>query len=125
MPGFMRQVVAQNLKALMNEHFREAGDKPMALAKASGLSKSSVQRILAQETGASLDNLEALAAAFHLSAYQLLVPALDVNNPQVVQGATKEEERLYRLWRKNREITHTEQYDAAPETMGRPKGKVA
>jgi transcriptional regulator with XRE-family HTH domain len=97
--GFMRQVLALNVKQLMDVHLRESGNKPMALAKAAGVSLSTVQRIVRSETGASLDNIEAIAAAFQLSAYQLLVPNLHPENPQVMHGATKDEERLYRRWK--------------------------
>lgn len=97
-PGYMRYVLARNIEKLIEQHLGEAGDKPLALAKASGLSKSTVQRILARETGASLDNIEALAEAFDVSVYQLMLPALDPANPQVVKGAAAEERRLYRAW---------------------------
>lgn len=105
-PGFMRHIVAENVRELMNLKFPEAGDKPKALSLATGkpgeggLSKSTIQRVLAAEIGASLDNLEAIADALDVSLYQLLIPALEVRNPQVVHGATKNEERMYKQWRK-------------------------
>ena len=101
-PGFMREVLAQNVRKLVAHHFSDSRNKPMALAKAAGVSLSTAQRIMASETGASLDNIEAIASVFDLSAYQLLVPSLDPTNPPIVKGATKLEERLYRLWKQNR-----------------------
>lgn len=99
-PGFMRHILADNAKKLMALHYRDSPNKPMALAKDAGLSLSTVQRILAGQTGATLDNIESLAAAFQASAYQMLIPALDAQSPQVVHGATKDEERIYRSWKK-------------------------
>lgn len=86
----------------MESHYRESGNKPKALAKDAGVSLSTVQRILASETGATLDNIESIAGAFQLSAYQVLVPMLDTKNPQLIKGATVDEQRLYRLWKQNR-----------------------
>lgn len=99
-PGFMRAILAANVKALMELHYREHTNRPRALAKDAGVSLSTVQRVLAADVGASLDNIEAIAACFQLSTYQLLIPALQADNPQVLQGATKEEERLYRIWKR-------------------------
>src|SRR5688572_23412544 len=98
-PGFMREVLAQNISKLMQHHYRDTPNKPLRLAKEAGVSLSTVQRLINKETGASLDNIEAIASAFQLSSYQLMLPALDPKNPQVVRGATKDEERLYRLWK--------------------------
>lgn len=74
----------------------------METAKAAGVSLSTVQRILKEESGATLDNIEALAAAFDLSAYQLLIPELSPANPQLVAEATAAEKRLYRRWQQAR-----------------------
>ena len=107
-PGFMRQVLALNITNLLEHHYKESRNRTMALAKDAGISLSSVQRTLGRETGASVDTIEAIAAVFHLSAYQLLLPLLEVRNPQVVKGATKDEERLYRQWKslKPADISH-------------------
>jgi len=101
-PGFMRSILAENVAALMEVHFKDKANKPKALAKKAGVSLSTVQRIIAQGTGASLDNIEAVAIAFDMSVYQLLLPALEVKNPQVVQGAMKNEELMYRRWQRGR-----------------------
>ena len=96
----MRHVLAENVDALMKLHFRDSRNRPKALAHKAGVSLSTVQRILAMQTGATLDNIEAIAGVFSLSAYQILIPALDINNPQAVQGALKNEERMYRQWKR-------------------------
>lgn len=98
-PGFMRVVLARNVRKLMDLHFRESTNRPKSLALAAHVSLSTVQRILSAETGATVDNIEAVASAFQMSAYQLLIPEVNAGNPQIVHGATKDEERLYRRWK--------------------------
>lgn len=99
-PGLMREIVAANLKRLMDHHMAGNPNKPKTLAGKARLSLSTVQRIVGCKTGATLDNLEALAEAFDLSVYQLLIPDLDVGNPQIVTGAMEAERRAYKAWRK-------------------------
>lgn len=96
----MRHVLAENVAALMALHFKESRNRPKALAGKAGVSLSTIQRILEARTGATLDNIEAIAEVFELSVYQILIPALDIANPQIVQGAMKNEERMYRQWKK-------------------------
>lgn len=85
----------------MDKHYHLVANKPGAVAKDAGVSLSTVQRIMSAQVGASLDNIEAIANVFDLSAYQMLIPELDVSNPQIVHGASKAEERAYRLWKKS------------------------
>jgi transcriptional regulator with XRE-family HTH domain len=101
-PGFMRTILAANLKKLLERDYRDNPNKPKALAADAGVSLSTVQRIVNAEVGASLDNIESIAAVFDLSPYQILVPNLEVKNPQVIKGATKEEELAYRRFQKAR-----------------------
>lgn len=103
-PGFMRSVLAENVELLMNKHFEIKSNKPKSLAEEAKVSLSTVQRIIAAEVGASLDNIEAIAGAFGLSAYQLLIPNLNIDNPQVIKGATKGEERLYNAWKRGKGV---------------------
>lgn len=91
----MRAVLASNLAALMAREFAANDNKPMALSKAASLSLSSVQRTLTGEVGASIDTIERLALALGVSPYQLILPELDIENPQVVTGASAAEKRLY------------------------------
>lgn len=99
--GFMRSILAFNTQLLMDKHYEKSSNKPKALAKDSQVRMSTIQRMLKAENGASLDTIEQVAAAFNLSAYQLLIPNLHISNPQVIKGATKDEERLYRSWKKS------------------------
>jgi transcriptional regulator with XRE-family HTH domain len=110
-PGFMRAVLAENVRALMDAHYRESSNKPKALSKDAGVSLSTVQRILSKEVGATIDNIEAISQVFDMSVYQLLLPHLSVTNPQVVTGALKNEELMYRRWRQERAIAKNPQHE--------------
>lgn len=98
--GFMRQVVAQNVRHLVDRHYAMSTNRPKALAKDAGLSLSSVQRVLNAEAGASIDTMEVIANVFELSVYQLVLPNLDVDNPQVVIGASSAEKSMYVAFRR-------------------------
>lgn len=93
--GLMREVLAANVHALMQHQFIASSNKPMALAKKAQLSLSSVQRVLDQDTGASIDTVEAIAKAFGVSVYQLMVPNIDPTNPPVIAGVIEAEKALY------------------------------
>lgn len=73
-PGELREVLAQNINRMMEQRYKESGNRPMALARDAGVSLSSVQRTLSRETGASIDTVEAFARVFGLKAYQLIMP---------------------------------------------------
>lgn len=73
-PGEIREVFAQNLNRLMEQHYRESTNRPAALAKDTGIALSSVQRTLARQTGATIDTVEAFARVFGLPPFQMLVP---------------------------------------------------
>lgn len=99
----MRVVVSANLKRLLDHHYKHLANltqRQRALAADCKVGFGTIQRICKAEVGASLDNLEAVADALHVQLYQLLLPSLDVRNPQIVQGATEAEQRLYRLWKR-------------------------
>lgn len=97
--GFMREVLGQNVYLLMPVHYKEVSNKPLTLAKDAGVSLSTVQRILEKRTGASLDNIEAIAGVFGLSTYQILLASLNISELQEIPGETKAEERMIRQWK--------------------------
>ena len=107
-----RGVLAQNVHNLMRRSFKESANMPLALAKAAKISLSSVQRMLSGETGATLDNIHAVAEVLDVAIYQLLIPYLNPNNPQVVKGASPAEQRMYRMLQK-------------PPPVVKPRDKVA
>lgn len=108
----MRVVLAENVHNLMRLSFKEKGNKPLALSKAAGISLSSVQRMLSGETGATLDNIHAVAEVLDVAMYQLFIPYLDPGNPQVVKGASPAEQRMYRMLQKTPPRKATEKTSA-------------
>jgi DNA-binding Xre family transcriptional regulator len=72
----MRQVLAENLRARMLERYPKTRDRIMALAEAAGISRSTVQRITAEEPpiGASIDTIDAVAKALRVRPADLLMP---------------------------------------------------
>jgi hypothetical protein len=71
----VRKVLAANLVAGMDSRFPEATDKVRALADASGVARSTIQRFLEIDVaGANIDTLSQLANALHCEAYELLMP---------------------------------------------------
>lgn len=100
---FLRDTVARNVKARAAIQFPECENVPLEIVKNSDgaatnrLNKSTVQRIMAGETSATLEQMEGLAYALDLSPYQLLMPNMDAKNPQVARGAAEGEEKAYSM----------------------------
>jgi transcriptional regulator with XRE-family HTH domain len=88
-----RAVLSTNLAALMTAK----GDTQIGLKRRSGIAQATIGRILRQETAADLDTIAALARAFNLMAWQMLVPDLDPANPPVVRLTEAERELYQRL----------------------------
>lgn len=96
--SIMRGVIAANVRALMDLKYRDIEKKTnrvKKLAEEANIGHGSIQRILDGEVGASIDLIENLALALDVSVYQLVLPNLDTSNPQVVNGATRNERMLY------------------------------
>lgn len=74
-----QNVLVDNLKIAIARSFGDEGDKPMALAKASGIRKSAIARILKKESSPTIDYLWILAAALKVPPYRLLIPNVDMN----------------------------------------------
>ena len=66
------------------------------LGRRAGIGKSTIARIKNNETATKIDNVQAIAEAFGLSAWQLLVPDLDVDNPPQLAGGDIDE-RTYAI----------------------------
>lgn len=69
-----------------------------AIGKACGIDQRTVGRILNQEHSCGVKQLEAIALAFDLLTWQLLVPNLDPKSPPVCEF-TKVERDLYKKLR--------------------------
>jgi transcriptional regulator with XRE-family HTH domain len=87
------KVLGTNIAALMAAH-KELNSNPK-LAKKTGLGTATLSRVRNGEVDANLDTLERLAKAFHIEAWQLLVPRMEPNNLPALQAISPEERRLY------------------------------
>lgn len=86
-------VLAANLKRLMADH-PDLGTQA-ALSKRCRIAQSTVARILSANQAAQIDSLEALAKAFRLEPWQLLVPDLDPRQPPLLRALNQHERELY------------------------------
>jgi transcriptional regulator with XRE-family HTH domain len=101
----MRFVLARNVVRLLERDYKAVESltaRQRKFAEASGIGFGTIQRMCKAENGPNLETIETVAHSFGLSLYQLFLPALDPKNPQVVRGATIEEQRLYRLFKQNK-----------------------
>ena len=89
-------ILSNNLKALMAAHVTLTTQA--AVGKACGINQRTVGRILNKEHSPGLQQLEAIALAFDLLTWQLLVPNLDPKSPPVCEF-TKVERDLYKKLR--------------------------
>ncbi len=84
-----REVIAKNLFHLM-ESAPHLNSQPKVAAR-SGLGQTSIGRILRTEAGATVDSLDAIAKAFGIEPWHLLVPNLDPHClPKVMSLSDKE-----------------------------------
>jgi transcriptional regulator with XRE-family HTH domain len=67
-----RETLARNLSALMDQ----AGWNQVDLSRRSGVSQRQISNILRQQSGCSVEHADALARAFGLSGWQLIMPTL-------------------------------------------------
>ena len=91
-----KNILSNNLKALMAAHVSLTTQA--AVGKACKIDQRTVGRILNMEHSPGLKQLEAIAVAFDLLTWQLLVPNLDPKNPPVCEH-TKVEHDLYKKLR--------------------------
>ena len=122
----LRQTIANNVAARAAVQFRDKPNVPMAIREASHpseaerIAKSTVQRIMAAQTSATLEQIEGLARALQLAPYQLLMPNLDPTNPQVARGAVVGEEQVYAI----AERAVKDAVETAFKTHGRPHERI-
>jgi len=102
-PSKFRGVLADNLEALMTSG-SPLSSSPK-LEQKSGVAIATINRIRRKESGATIDSLDAIAAAYDLEPWQLLIRNMDPKNPPVVAGVSEQEKALYeRLQSSAREI---------------------
>lgn len=90
-----RKVLAANLAALMDAKPELKPVKAIEDATDGAVGKSTVARAKLGENAINIDNLEAIAHAFGLEAWQLLVPGLTPKNPPVLKSIGEAEDKLY------------------------------
>lgn len=96
-----RAVLAENLQALMkaNPQFGTLLALEQATATRGGgrrIGKTTLGNILAKATPVNLDYVEVIGKVFGLAPWQMLVPGLQPENPQILRTTGPEEEALYR-----------------------------
>jgi transcriptional regulator with XRE-family HTH domain len=85
----LRATIAHNVKNRAAVVFPDSKNVVVSIREASGsriypkLTRSTIQRIMEEMTSATLEQLAGLARALDLSPYQLLIPELDPERPQV------------------------------------------
>ncbi len=95
-----REVLADNLKALMkaNPQYGKLLSLEQATATRGGgkkIGKTTLANILGKTTPVNLDYVEILAKVFGLAPWQMLVPDLRPDNPQILRSTGPEEDALY------------------------------
>lgn len=96
------QVLSENLLSLFAYHKEHPPkDGPVlsaspALAAKTKMSTATINRAIRCESSATLDTLTAIATAYDLAPWQLLIPKMDPKNPPVIAGLTAEERAFYR-----------------------------
>lgn len=95
-----REVLAENLRGLMQAN--PTYGTLLALEKATAtrgggrkIGKTTLGNILAKTTPINLDYVEILAKVFGLDPWQMLVPNLRPENPQILRATGPEEEALW------------------------------
>ena len=104
-----RDVLADNLCALMkaNPQYGKLLLLEQATATRGGgkrIGKTTLANILNRSTPVNLDYVEILAKVFGLAPWQMLVPGLRPNNPQILKSTGPEEEALWGRLGELREI---------------------
>lgn len=104
--------LGQNVSALMGGN--ESLDSNPKVSKATKLSTSTLSRLRNGQVNANLETLEAIAEAFDVEPWQLLVPGFQPANPPVLGMAGQKEQDLYnRFMSAAKEIVQIEKEEAA------------
>jgi len=87
----VKHILASNLRRLMdkNKHSQSY------VHKKTGISQSTVGRILNKDVSATIDSLESIAHLYGLFTWQLIVPDIDVTNPPMLKVTTQTEKEFY------------------------------
>lgn len=92
-PGWIRKIVAQNVRALMDKKYAAERNRPGKLSQDAKVSLSTIQRLLSEDVGASIDTIESVARILKVPPFQLLMPSEEMQraiSAQVVAGAVED-----------------------------------
>ena len=92
-----KAILSTNLSKLMAAHLTLTTQAKVA--KEAKVDQKTISRIILKTHSCGVENLEAIAAAFELQSWQLLVPGLDPKSPPVCEF-TQVERDLYKKLRK-------------------------
>jgi transcriptional regulator with XRE-family HTH domain len=94
----VEKILAENVRALMDANKMTLGTQPkVAKATKGKLDQTTIGRVLAAKHRVQIDTLQALAEAFNLEPYQLLIPDLDAKNPQAMRSLSQTDERIFKV----------------------------
>jgi transcriptional regulator with XRE-family HTH domain len=86
-----KDILADNLKRLMDKNKHTQGD----VHRLTGLSQSSIGRILNKQVDATISSLDVLAHLYKLQSWQLLVLDMQPSNPPVLKEVSEKEREFY------------------------------
>ena len=86
-----KDVLADNLKRLMDKNRHSQGD----VHRLTGLSQSSIGRVLNKQVDATISSLETIAHLYKLQSWQLLVADMQPDNPPVLREISEKERDFY------------------------------
>lgn len=86
-------ILAQNLRTLLA--WKHGPNTQMELARASKVGQATIGRLLKADAAARIETVHAIARAYDLEAWQLLVAGMDPSNPPVLMPVNQSEQQLY------------------------------
>jgi transcriptional regulator with XRE-family HTH domain len=96
-PSRLAHLFRDNLQRLMQANPELSSQA--ALARASGVRQSNIQRILVLEQVPGLDMVARLADAFQLEPWQMLIDDLDPSNPPITKAVDDRQKLLFNRFR--------------------------
>jgi transcriptional regulator with XRE-family HTH domain len=96
-PSRLARLFRDNLQRMMQAN-AEIGSQA-ALARASGVRQSNIQRILALEQVPGLDMVARIADAFDLEPWQMLIDDLYPSNPPITKAVDERQKLLFNRFR--------------------------
>lgn len=92
-PRDPRELLLASVSALMTKHY--GAENINRLAREAKIGPATVQRIKDRKTSVGIDVVDKVAKAFHLAAWQLLVPGFDAELTPELHRLTEQERAFY------------------------------